>query len=135
MRAVCSVFVPAADAAARARAAARRSSLEEDRRELVVVVLAGVDEQLLVALAQQPRDGRGLDELRPVADDRDDLHAALGRASRGCARANALGRRAASSGPGAAGSVVAVDRARPAAPRACVEARNASLRAAQLVAA
>ena len=46
----------------------------EDRRELVVVVLAGVDEQLVVGGAQRPRDGRGLDELRPVADDRDDLH-------------------------------------------------------------
>ena len=36
------------------------------------MVLAGVDEQLLVALAQPARDRRGLDELRPVADDRDD---------------------------------------------------------------
>ncbi len=38
------------------------------------MVLAGVDEQLLVALAQGPRDGRGLDELGPVADDGEDAH-------------------------------------------------------------
>ena len=48
--------------------------VEEDPRELVVVVLAGVDEQLLVALAQPARDRCGLYELRPVTDDRDDSH-------------------------------------------------------------
>ncbi len=32
-------------------------------------------EDLLVAIAQRPRYGRGLDELRPVADDGEDLHA------------------------------------------------------------
>ena len=49
--------------------------LEEDRRERVVVVLAGVDEHLLVLGAQPARDGRGLDELRAVADDGQDAHA------------------------------------------------------------
>ena len=48
---------------------------EEDGGELVVVVLAGVHEDLLVGGAQQARDRGGLDELRPVADDREDLHA------------------------------------------------------------
>ena len=48
---------------------------EEDPRERVVVVLAGVHEHLLVALAQRARYGRGLDELRPVADDGEDPHA------------------------------------------------------------
>jgi len=42
---------------------------------LVVVVLAGVHEDLGGTLAQQPRHRGGLDELRPVADDREDLHA------------------------------------------------------------
>ena len=56
------------------RSGARQAELgEEDARELVVVVLAGVDEHLLVARAQRRRDRRGLDELRPVADDREDL--------------------------------------------------------------
>ena len=40
--------------------------------QLVVVVLARVDQQLLVALAQEPGDGRRLHELRAVPDDRDD---------------------------------------------------------------
>ena len=47
---------------------------EEHARERVVVVLAGVHEDLLVALAQRPGHGGGLDELRPVADDGEDLH-------------------------------------------------------------
>ena len=47
------------------RSGARQPQLpEEHRRELVVVVLAAVDQHLLVALAQAPRDGRRLDELR-----------------------------------------------------------------------
>ena len=46
--------------------------VEEDPRELVVVVLPGVDEQLLVALAQPARYRCGLYELRPITDDRDD---------------------------------------------------------------
>src|SRR3712207_7624383 len=44
-----------------------RSELgDEHRRQLVVVVLPRVHEDLVVALAQRPRDRRGLDELRPV---------------------------------------------------------------------
>jgi hypothetical protein len=31
-------------------------------------------DHLVVRLAQQPRDRSGFDELRPVADDRDDSH-------------------------------------------------------------
>ena len=38
-------------------------------------MLAGVHEQLLVALSQQPRHGRRLDELGPVADHGEDAHA------------------------------------------------------------
>ncbi len=74
MRAVCSAVGPAADPEL-ALGARDPELLDEDRRELVVVVLAGVDEVLLVLLAQEARDGRGLDELRPVSDDGDDLHA------------------------------------------------------------
>ena len=43
--------------------------LEEHARHLVVVVLSGVDERLVVVLAQSARDGGGLDELRPIADN------------------------------------------------------------------
>ena len=64
---------PAVDAQLQLRA--RDAELaHEDRRKLVVVVLAGVDEQLVVALAQQARHRRRLDELRAVPDDRDDVH-------------------------------------------------------------
>jgi hypothetical protein len=49
---------------------------EEDARELVVVVLAGVDDELVTVLAQAARDRSRLDELRAVADDRDDQPAA-----------------------------------------------------------
>jgi hypothetical protein len=48
---------------------------EEHARERVVVVLAGVHQDLLVALAQRAGDGGGLDELRPVADDCENAHA------------------------------------------------------------
>ena len=75
MRAVCSVLVPPPRPSSQLRAAGCRAR-DEDRRELVVVVLAGVDEQLLVALAQRPRDRGRLDELRPVPDDREDPHPA-----------------------------------------------------------
>ena len=47
---------------------------EEHARERVVVMLAGVHEDLLVALAQQARHGGRLDELRPVAYDGEDPH-------------------------------------------------------------
>ncbi len=70
--------LPGVRAAADAQLAVgpRQSQLgEEHTRERVVVVLAGVHEHLLVALAQRPRHGRCLDELRPVADDCEDLHA------------------------------------------------------------
>ena len=48
--------------------------LEEDPRKLVVVVLAGVHDRLLEAIAQDARHGGGLNELRPIADDRDNPH-------------------------------------------------------------
>ena len=57
MRAVCSVFEPPPIPSSRS-GRGMPELLEEDRRQLVVVVLAGVDEQLLVLLAQQPRDRR-----------------------------------------------------------------------------
>jgi hypothetical protein len=43
--------------------------VEEHARELVVVMLAGVDEDFVGSLAEPMGHGRGLDELRPVADD------------------------------------------------------------------
>ena len=77
MRAVCSVFVP--PWMPELALGARDAELgDEDRRQLVVVVLAGVDEQLVVLGAQQARDRRRLDELRPVADDREDPQASGG---------------------------------------------------------
>ncbi len=39
------------------------------------MVLAGMDQDLLVALTQGPRDGCRLDELGAVADDGEDSHA------------------------------------------------------------
>ena len=62
---------------------------EEDRRERVVVVLAGVHEDLLVLLAQRPRDGGRLDELGPVADDGEDPHSRQPMRSPGAASAQA----------------------------------------------
>jgi hypothetical protein len=54
---------------------ARETELgEEHARERVVVVLTGVHEDLLVPLTKRARNGRGLDELRTVADDCQDLH-------------------------------------------------------------
>jgi hypothetical protein len=50
---------------------------EEHVRQLVVVVLAAVDQELVVALAQPPRDGRGLHELRAVADQADYPHRSI----------------------------------------------------------
>src|SRR6188508_1092770 len=47
---------------------------EEGRAHGVVVVLAGVDEDLLVVAAEDAADRRGLDELRPRADDGEDPH-------------------------------------------------------------
>src|SRR2546429_8571538 len=40
-----------------------RELAEEQVRHRVVVVLPGVDEELFVCLAQDARDGRGLDEV------------------------------------------------------------------------
>ena len=116
---------PACRGRARARAAGRPSSREEHRRQLVVVVLAGVDEQLLVALAQRARHRRRLDELRPVPDDGDDLHPAIAGAPRARCAAAKASCAARVSGPGAA-AAPSRRSARRAAPRACVEARNAS---------
>ena len=48
--------------------------VEEDLREPGIVVLAGVQHDLLGASREGQRDRSGLDELRPVADDRDDAH-------------------------------------------------------------
>ena len=80
---------------------------EEHRRELVVEVLAGVDEHLLVLLAQLRRDRRRLDELRAVADHREDLH---GRPSSDAdARLDRRAAGAAVTGPGAA-KLVLIDR-------------------------
>ena len=52
----------------------QRELVEEHARERVVVVLAGVDEHLVADRAQPRGDGRGLDELRAVADDGEDAH-------------------------------------------------------------
>ena len=47
----------------------------EDVGELRIPVLAGVEADLLdPGLAQRGGDRAGLDELRPVADDGEDLH-------------------------------------------------------------
>ena len=75
IRAVCAVFVPAPASSSRV-GRGHAELLEEDPRELVVVVLAGVDDHLVGDLAQLPGDRRRLDELRAVADDRDDQPAA-----------------------------------------------------------
>src|SRR5258705_471442 len=48
--------------------------VEKDPAELVVMVLTGVNQQLVVGLAQLAGDRRGLHELRPVADDRGYQH-------------------------------------------------------------
>ena len=102
MRAVCSVFVPPA-MCSWCSGRGTCSSSKKIALELVVVVLAGVDEHLVVALAQQARDGRRLDELRAVADDRDDLHSRRRAARRRRARRTPAAA-AAVSGPGAPGS-------------------------------
>src|SRR5581483_5006751 len=73
---------------------------EEDGGQLVVVVLSGVDEHLLVLLAQQARDRRGLDELRPVPDDRDDPHYAAA-ASSSAMRSATAAATSRETGPGA----------------------------------
>ena len=129
MRAVCSVFVPPWMPQLDARGAARRARATKIGGQLVVVVLAGVDEQLVVLLAQQPRDRRRLDELRAVADDRDDVHAA-----------SAARMRSATAPPPRARQRARAPRARASSMRATgctsrsVEARNASLDRAQVVA-
>ena len=123
MRAVCSVFVPRAEV--ELAVGPRDAELaEEHRRQLVVVVLAGVHEQLLVALAQRARHRRGLDELRPVPDDREDLHPAIPATSRAteAAKASCAAR---VSGPGACGSAVP-STALTACTSRVVEARKAS---------
>ena len=53
--------------------------LEEDLRELVVPVLARVDDDLVdPRLPQRDGERRGLDELRPVADDGEEAHRGQG---------------------------------------------------------
>jgi hypothetical protein len=55
--------------------------IEELPRHILVVVLAGVDENLLdrVRLAKRVRNDRRLDELRPGADDGQDLDGSTSR--------------------------------------------------------
>ena len=49
--------------------------VEEDGGQLAVVVLAGVHDDLLdPGVAERDRERRRLDELRPVADDRQQPH-------------------------------------------------------------
>ena len=72
MRAVCEVLEPPEIAELHVRCGQPELG-EEHRRELIVEVLAGVDQQLLAPSAQPRRYGRRLDELRAVADDRQDL--------------------------------------------------------------
>ncbi len=73
MRAVCEVFVPPPIPSSRSGWASP-SSAKNTRRQRVVIVLAGMHQHLLVLLSQQSRYGGGLDELRSVADDGEDLH-------------------------------------------------------------
>src|SRR2546425_1161357 len=49
-------------------------NLEEHVGHVLVVMLPGVDQDLLVVLADRPAHWRGLDELRACADDARDLH-------------------------------------------------------------
>ncbi len=62
--------------------------VEEHGGHLLVVVLAGVDEHVDVPSAQLATHRTGLDELRPRADNRDDLH---GWASAEAVRAGSTG--------------------------------------------
>src|SRR4029450_10164871 len=48
--------------------------VEKDAGHLVVVMLPGVHQDFLVALSELAAQRRRLDELRPRAHDRDDLH-------------------------------------------------------------
>ena len=48
--------------------------VEEHLRQLPVVVLARVQHHLLRPPGERERDRAGLDELRPVSDDGQDLH-------------------------------------------------------------
>ena len=100
--------------------------LEEDLRELVVVVLPGVDDHLIGDLAQPARDRGRLDELRAVADDRDDQPAASSSSMR-CRSAAATSRVRSPSGSSRS-SICAIDCA-----SRVVEARNASRGRAQVV--
>jgi hypothetical protein len=87
-----------------ARGSGHAELLEEDPRQLVVVVLAGVDDQLLVALTQQPGDCCRFYELRSITYDGDDAHGIrrsmmLRRAARtGAGAVRAVARLAASAG-------------------------------------
>ena len=132
MRAVCSVFVPPRMPSSRSGRGIP-SSCDEDRRQLVVVVLAGVDEQLLVRRSRSRREtaaaltncGRLPMTVTTLKPPR--------RAPPRCAReSRAPACRV--SGPGASGSVAAVDRAdrhgprassRPGTPRHAPAARRA----------
>ena len=68
IRAVCDAFVPPWMPSSRS-GGGTLELLDEDPRQFVVVVLAGVDEHLVVSLAQTARDGGRLHELGPVAND------------------------------------------------------------------
>ena len=59
----------------RERGLGQAQLLEEDRRQRGVPVLARVDDALVdPGFAKRGRERRGLDELRPVADDGEDCH-------------------------------------------------------------
>ena len=76
MRAVWLVFVPpprSSRCSGRGSASSSKKTCESDG----VVVLARVDEHLVRSVAQAVRHGGRLDELRPVADDRQDPHAVI----------------------------------------------------------
>ena len=65
--------------------------VEEDLRELAVVVLPRVEHDLLDrGRAEREREGRRLDELRPVPDDGEHLHPGQGRRSIGAGAMLAL---------------------------------------------
>ena len=96
---------PAADLQVHGPARRHLEVAEEGRAHRVVVVLAGVDQDLVgAAAAQRAADRRRLHELRPRADDGDDLHAILDRrerraAARGSRRRTAPRRRRAAAAP------------------------------------
>ena len=74
IRAVCTAWGPQAPSI-RWSGGAQLELGEEHVGELGVVVLPGVDEHVLADRVERADERRGLDELWPVADHGDDLHA------------------------------------------------------------